>query len=473
MAFANIWQWLKTAASNSSLNGIALGENVMLPSGVNNAFREFMSQIATVESKGTDVASATTLALGTERYYHVTGTTTITDIDFTDAVDGRWAWLIFDGALTLTHNATTLKLPGGANITTAAGDRALFVQDATDNVICLAYVRATTAPDPLPTSGFRNKIINGDFDVWQRGVSVVPVSGVKYTADRWAINYDGTGASHSVSRQAFAPGQTDVPGSPGYYCRIAATVAGSGGAFKQFRQPIEGVRTLAGRQVTVTFYAKANVATTLFAFLQQAFGSGGAPSAIVSVSIGAVNLTTAWQKFSFLATVPSIAGKTLGANGDDLLYVTLASLPVNATFAIDISHVSLVDGDATAEADPFSPRHIQQETALCQRYYCDVTAPSAATASYGFGYLNNSASCRVRVPIPVPMRTTPTINATSAEIRSNGTSFTPSAYSVTGQAGTQGGPGIDLDVTIAAGTQNQPVILSGTTSNPLTFDAEL
>lgn len=149
MAFANIWQWLKTAASNTSLNGIALGENVMLPSGVNNAFREFMSQIATVESKGTDVASATTLALGTERYYHVTGTTTITDIDFTDAVDGRWAWLIFDGALTLTHNATTLKLPGGANITTAAGDRALFVQDATDNVICLSYVPAAPVVNTL------------------------------------------------------------------------------------------------------------------------------------------------------------------------------------------------------------------------------------------------------------------------------------------------------------------------------------
>lgn len=146
MAFANIWQWLKTAASNTSLNGIALGENVMLPSGVNNAFREFMSQIATVESKGTDVASATTLALGTERYYHVTGTTTITDIDFTDAVDGRWAWLIFDGALTLTHNSTTLILPGGANITTAAGDRALFVQDSSDNIICLAFVKASGLP---------------------------------------------------------------------------------------------------------------------------------------------------------------------------------------------------------------------------------------------------------------------------------------------------------------------------------------
>lgn len=35
--------------------------------------------------------------------------------------------------------------------------------------------------------------------------------------------------------------------------------------------------------------------------------------------------------------------------------------------------VSLVEGDATSETDPFSPRHIQQELALCQRYYEKVT----------------------------------------------------------------------------------------------------
>lgn len=95
--------------------------------------------------KGADVASAATITL-TQNYHHITGTTTITDIDFTDAVDGRWAWLVFDGALTLTHNSTTLKLPGGANITTEAGDRALIVQDSGDNVICLQYVRAAAVP---------------------------------------------------------------------------------------------------------------------------------------------------------------------------------------------------------------------------------------------------------------------------------------------------------------------------------------
>jgi hypothetical protein len=85
------------------------------------------------------VASAGTVTLQAGALTHITGTTTITDVDFTPANDGAWAMVIFDGALTLTHHATTLKLPGGANITTAAGDRAIFVQDSTDNAICVIY----------------------------------------------------------------------------------------------------------------------------------------------------------------------------------------------------------------------------------------------------------------------------------------------------------------------------------------------
>jgi len=102
--------------------------------------------LAALWEKGSDEASSGTVAFGEGGYFHITGTTTITDIDWDTAKDGRSAWVIFDGVLTLTHHATTLKLPGGANITTAAGDRALFVQDATDNVICLAYQRADGSP---------------------------------------------------------------------------------------------------------------------------------------------------------------------------------------------------------------------------------------------------------------------------------------------------------------------------------------
>jgi len=48
----------------------------------------------------------------------------------------------FSGALTLTHNATSLILPGGASITTAAGDVAYFVSLGSGNWRCTGYQKA-------------------------------------------------------------------------------------------------------------------------------------------------------------------------------------------------------------------------------------------------------------------------------------------------------------------------------------------
>lgn len=78
----------------------------------------------------TDIASASTVNIGAENtcFLRVTGTTTITS--FGTTYKGP-RYLRFAGALTLTHNASTLILPTGANITTAAGDYALVVPKAT------------------------------------------------------------------------------------------------------------------------------------------------------------------------------------------------------------------------------------------------------------------------------------------------------------------------------------------------------
>jgi hypothetical protein len=96
-------------------------------------------------AKGSDIASATALTLGTDgNYFDVTGTTTITSIG--TAGVGTWVGLQFDGALTLTHHATDLILPGAANITTAAGDEAVFVEYASGDWRCVSYVRAAVAP---------------------------------------------------------------------------------------------------------------------------------------------------------------------------------------------------------------------------------------------------------------------------------------------------------------------------------------
>jgi hypothetical protein len=73
----------------------------------------------------------------------ITGTTTIASFG---AAVNRLRFLRFTGILTLTHNATSLKLPGAANITTAAGDTAIAMSDPIGNWTITHYTRSATAP---------------------------------------------------------------------------------------------------------------------------------------------------------------------------------------------------------------------------------------------------------------------------------------------------------------------------------------
>lgn len=91
------------------------------------------------EAQGADIASAGTVNLttATGNYVHITGTTTITAITL---AQGATRTVVFDGALTLTNGASLL-LPTAANITTAAGDTAVFRGEASSVVRCVSYVR--------------------------------------------------------------------------------------------------------------------------------------------------------------------------------------------------------------------------------------------------------------------------------------------------------------------------------------------
>lgn len=100
-------------------------------------------------AKAADIASAATTDIGAAvgNFVHVTGTTTITALGTAQA--GAFRIVRFAGALTLTHNATSLILPTGANITTAANDSAGFVSEGSGNWRCVFYQRA----DGTPLSG--------------------------------------------------------------------------------------------------------------------------------------------------------------------------------------------------------------------------------------------------------------------------------------------------------------------------------
>lgn len=108
------------------------GTTTMVAAAFNNAVR-------------VDVASATTTDIGAaaSNYVRVTGTTTITGLG--TIASGAEREVLFAGILILTHNATSLILPTGANITTAAGDTALFVSEGSGNWRCVNYQRASGA----------------------------------------------------------------------------------------------------------------------------------------------------------------------------------------------------------------------------------------------------------------------------------------------------------------------------------------
>lgn len=89
--------------------------------------------------KGADLASAATVTLASASgdFVDITGTTTITSFGVADS--GIVKTVRFTGALTLTHNATSLILPGGVNITTSNGDTAIFRSLGSGNWLCIIY----------------------------------------------------------------------------------------------------------------------------------------------------------------------------------------------------------------------------------------------------------------------------------------------------------------------------------------------
>lgn len=94
-----------------------------------------------------NVASASTvdLAATTTRRVVISGTTTITSFGV-PTTSGQFRFIRFTDALILTHNATLLHLPGGANIPAAAEDRAIFISRGGSGWECYAYVKANGKP---------------------------------------------------------------------------------------------------------------------------------------------------------------------------------------------------------------------------------------------------------------------------------------------------------------------------------------
>lgn len=131
---------LSTTASSNSPAG---SEN---PISTDDFHRAIQAILRHTNAKGSDIASSSSIDLGaaTGEFVDVTGTTTITALGTIAA--GIERTVRFTGALTLTHNATSLILPTSANITTANGDVAMFRSLGSGNWKCVSYIRQNGTP---------------------------------------------------------------------------------------------------------------------------------------------------------------------------------------------------------------------------------------------------------------------------------------------------------------------------------------
>jgi len=354
-----------------------------------------------------------------------------------------------------------------AALTTPTEGMVVWLQNSDKYV----YYTGSTWADLISAAGSGNAIINGAFDIWQRGTSFTPAAAgaVVYTADRFAVQRDGTGATVTVSQQTFTPGTAPVSGyESAYYLRFAQSVAGTGGTYNQLFQKIEDVRSFAGQTVTYSFWAKADAATTLQQATIQAFGSGGSGDVVTTGSTQTI--TTSWARYTYTFTVPSVSGKTIGAGSSMQMGLFLA---LNTAKTVDIWGVQLEAG-SVATSFKRNANSLQGELAACQRYFQRFSANSSNLyAGFGSGHANSSTTISIFVPLRTTMRSTPTF-ATSGSFQalSGGSTSTTTPTLAADQNGTDS---IVLNCTVSGFTAGQGTFLralNDATAN-LSMNAEL
>ena len=281
----------------------------------------------------------------------------------------------------------------------------------------------------------RNILINGDFNIWQRGTSFVSVIDQQYTVDRWVYRKISTTAVHDISRSTDVPTVAQAGRKFNYSvlidCQtIDASISSTD--IVVFFQRIEGYNFLAIAQKTFTFgfWVKA----TKTGIYCVSFTSGAGDYGYVAEYT--INASDTWEYKKIIVPATPSAGAWNYTNGTALNavfclaagsnYQTTPNAWQNGDFSATSNQVNSCDNAANnfrlcgvqleegSVSTPFEQRSIQQQLELCQRYYeksYDLgTFPG--TASNTNGYISSRAASTdidISVPFKVKKRTVPTV----------------------------------------------------------------
>ena len=325
--------------------------------------------MSTLKVNELDTRSGTTITVAAGKTIAGTDIIDTTQI----ATDAITSTELADNAVGLTEMAGLAR--GSIIYGNASGDPAALTKGTADQVLKsdgtdiawgadagLPTQNAAAAGKNLVTDGSSaswnrespNFIINGDFDVWQRGTTF-NISGAgpgEFTADRW--KFMGNNFTGSLTRNAFATNQTDVPDCPAYYVRWINNTTMTAGQKNQFLTPIELIpngHKLANQEVTFSCWLRSAAGTIPDGNVTLIKESAVYPS------VGAI--TTTWTKFTHTWTVWN--------SNQGYMWI---GFECPATYAllggIDIAHCQLELGGV---ATTFKSRSFGEELIACERYF--------------------------------------------------------------------------------------------------------
>jgi hypothetical protein len=326
-----------------------------------------------------------------------------------------------DSILNTRLNASTGTYAGHTVVATLAARPAtptagqMIYQTNTDELLKYVVDQDSTSRWMMADHDYRrNVVINGGFDVWQRGNSFNPVSatsttGLNYGADRWQMLQATTnGATAAYTRTAIT--STD-PAGYNYYCRVQRTSAQTFTTAYTLQTSFESanIQAVRGKYVTLSFWARAgaNYSNASSYLVSNIVTGTGTDNTVGNFTTNTVNtttnnvLTTSWKRF--VVTTSAVLATSITQLGVSFVFTPVGT--AGAADYFDITGVQLEIGSAPSD---FEFRDFGEELRRCQRYYYRQGPYASGTQRFGNGFISTTSTALINTQFPVTFRSAPT-----------------------------------------------------------------
>ena len=244
----------------------------------------------------------------------------------------------------------------------------------------------------LVSAGRKNLIINGGFEVSQRGsyTSATSAAHNVYYLDRWKADHGGSVTATFNQITTDLPKQYRNLSNTGL--RFQATSTNANG-YLGFRQRYEHMDGIDGKYVTISAWVKSNRNAVLIHY-----DGSGAPYQYAQHSGGG-----SWEYLSYTTFI----NHSGGYNYFDVFMidpVTYGYMSINSGDYVEVTNYQVEIGK---NATDFEHRSYGEELALCQRYFGKIRL---ANQEWIYNESNSANQKWHQIYIPFSMRTNPSVD---------------------------------------------------------------